>query len=242
MNRLIISFITFTIYLSSCSNQSHNLTVSGTIEGLRKGTLYFQKSNDTTIVTIDSLTINGNPDFTFSTNINSPEVLTLYLNKNDGNSLNDQLDFFAEAGTITINTSWDYFMSEAKITGSKSHDTWEEFKKVNGRFANTNLMLIKDIFEAEKQGNKKQADSLRNVSQKNSTRSYLYTLNFVINNKDSYVAPYLLLANMETINPKYLDSLNNTLPNEIKQSKYGMLLNEYIRNLQPKNDLLKNQN
>ncbi|WP_335966226.1 DUF4369 domain-containing protein [Galbibacter sp. PAP.153] len=227
MYRLLIASIIATVFVS-CGKEQNNMTVNGTVDGLRKGTLYFQKINDSTLVTLDSIEIDGNSNFSFSTSIESPEVFTLYLDKNDGNLLNDRLDFFGEPGNITIKTTRDYFAPEATIEGSKSNDTWTEYKKIRSKFSGKNLELIKDILQAEKDGDTALADSLNLVSKRNNTREYLYTLNFVLNHTDSYAAPYITLANVYNANIKYLDSINNSLTPEVAQSKYGKMLAKYI--------------
>ncbi|QLE01560.1 DUF4369 domain-containing protein [Galbibacter sp. BG1] len=223
---LLAALIAFTVV--SCGKENDNMTVKGTVEGLRKGTIYFQKIADSSLVTLDSVVINGQPDFNFSTHVESPEVFTLYLDKNDGNLLNDRLDFFGEAGTITINTSRDYFAPEAQVKGSKSHDTWMEYKKIATKFSEKNLELLKETLEASKDGKIELADSLQKVSNNNSKRSYLYTLNFIFNNSTSYAAPYITLTEAYNTNLKYLDSINNSLSEEVADSKYGKLLSDYI--------------
>ena len=92
--------------------------VSGRVDGLRKGTLFLQKVLDSTLINIDSIVINGNPEFNFKTKIESPEIYYLYLNKDDGDTLNDRVMFFAEKGEITINTLLKTFESSAKVSGS----------------------------------------------------------------------------------------------------------------------------
>lgn len=72
------------------------MMVTGTIKGLRKGTLYLQKIKDTVLVNLDSVTIDGNPDFTLTTSLKSPEVHYLYLDKEDADTLNDRILFFGE--------------------------------------------------------------------------------------------------------------------------------------------------
>ena len=81
----------------SCSSETENtMTVNGTIKGLKKGTLYLQHVEDTTLVTVDSLEIEGTGSFTFKTELESPEIFYLYLDKKDNNDINDRLLFFAE--------------------------------------------------------------------------------------------------------------------------------------------------
>ena len=47
----IIAVLAFSILVVSCSsNKEENMTVQGTIKGLKKGTLYLQKMQDTVLV------------------------------------------------------------------------------------------------------------------------------------------------------------------------------------------------
>ena len=55
------------------------MTVKGSVVGLRKGTLYLQKMQDTLLVSVDSTTVNGTPDLLFQTPIETDEVVYLYL-------------------------------------------------------------------------------------------------------------------------------------------------------------------
>ncbi|WP_370104751.1 DUF4369 domain-containing protein, partial [Winogradskyella sp.] len=71
---------------------------------MRKGTLFLQKIKDTNIINIDSVIINGKPYFEFNTPIETAEIFYLYLDKEDGDSLNDRILFFGEKNTIQINT------------------------------------------------------------------------------------------------------------------------------------------
>lgn len=228
------------LLLISCSEQKDTMTVQGTIDGLKKGTLYFQKVDDTTMVTLDSLVINGDPSFQFSTTVESPEMFYLYLDKADGNDMNDQLEFFGEAGAITINTTHDFFAAEAKVEGSASHEKYNEFMGMKNQFSEKNLDLIKKSFEAGKEGKLDLADSLNIAIDKNGQRGYLYTLNFVFNNKDSYVAPYVTLTELSGLTTKYLDSINKAITPEVANSKYGKALAEFVEEVKKQEDTAAN--
>lgn len=219
------------LLLISCSQKDDNMTVKGTVDGLKKGTLYFQKFEDTTLVTLDSLVINGDPSFAFSTHVESPEVFYLYLEKADGNDFNDQFEFFGEPGEITINSSHDYFASEAVVEGSASHAKLKEYRKMMGQFSDKNLELIKASLEAGQKGKQELVDSLNMAIDRVGQRGYLYTLNFVFNNTDSYVAPYIALTELNALNTKYLDSINKIISPEVAASKYGKRLAEYVEEI-----------
>lgn len=238
MNKLI-TLLFIALIAVSCGKETGNLTVKGTVKGLRKGKIYLQKVQDSALVSIDSVKIEGTPNFEFITTIESPEVITLYLDKNDGNNLNDRLDIFAEPGMITVETTRDYFAPEAKVEGSESHTKWQEYKKIRAKFGGENLDLIKEILEASKAGDITLADSLQTRSNQNAKRSYLYTINFVLNNTNSFVAPYITLVDAYNVNIKYLDSISNTLTPEVADSKYGKLLNEYIEDIKTESVVAK---
>ena len=69
-----------------------------------------------------------------SDDIIGSEMYYLYLNKDDGDSLNDRIPFFGEKGEIEINTRLSTFESSAKISGSKNQLILEEYNSMIRRF------------------------------------------------------------------------------------------------------------
>lgn len=227
MKRIFITAI-ITIFLTACTGTTENtMKVSGNVKGLKKGTLYLQHIPDSTLVTIDSLNVKGDGSFSFTTELESPEIFYLYLDKEDNNDINDRITFFGEPGEITINTSWNTFDLNAKITGSTSQEKLEEYQKVMSRFNTVDLEYIKSSLDPKNQ-NSAALDSLQDLSDKNLKRGYLYALNFAMNNTDSYIAPYIAVKEVADANIKFLDSINNALSTEVANSKYGKELKKYI--------------
>ena len=224
------------LFLLSCSGDSKDtMIVNGTIKGLKKGTLFLQQLQDSTLIVLDSIEINGNGDFNFETTIESPDIYYLYLDKNDFNDINDRITFFGEPGTIIIKTIWDAFDTEAKITGSKSNEKFEEYKKGMSRYNTKNLELLQARFDPKVQKDSLTLDSLTKQGDKNVYRSYAYALNFALNNKDSYVAPYIAVKEVGDANLKYLDSISKMLTPEVAESKYGKELKKYVEDLKTQN-------
>ena len=60
MNKIITVVIAALLILACSSKKNGNMIVKGNIKGLKKGTLYLQKMNDTAIVSIDSMNVYGN--------------------------------------------------------------------------------------------------------------------------------------------------------------------------------------
>ena len=65
MKKIVFALLAATL-LFACDKKDHgdaNLHITGTIKGLKQGKLYIKKIVDTSLVTIDSIIINGNPRF-----------------------------------------------------------------------------------------------------------------------------------------------------------------------------------
>lgn len=210
----------------SCGEKQHDLTVKGQIEGLKKGTIYLKKVNDSLLINVDSLVVNGSSEFELHGDLDSPEVFFLYLDKNSAE--NDRITFFADKGITEINTSLKNFVFDAKINGSKQHKKLEEYRTIISRLNGHNLDLIKENFEAQKAGDSAKLDTIQKRYDNIIKRKYLHAVNFALNNKDSEVAPYLALTEIYNANIRLLDTINNSLTPKVKDSKYGKELQRYI--------------
>lgn len=219
--------------LLSCgdADTENTMTVTGNVKGLKKGTLYLQHLPDSTLVTLDSLEIAGDGNFEFKTELESPEVFYLYLNKKDNNDINDRITFFGEPGIISIKTSWDTFDTKAKIEGSLTHKKLEEYRKVMTRFNTQNLEILRAASDPKLQQDSLAMDSIQKASDRNMLRGYLYALNFALNNKDSHIAPYIAITEVADAKVKLLDSIYNALIPEVAASKYGKRLKEHLEEI-----------
>jgi len=226
----ILFISTMLAVLISCgsSDTENTMTVTGNVKGLKKGTLYLQHIPDSTLVTLDSLEVDGDGNFSFKTELESPEIFYLYLNKKDANDVNDRITFFGEPGQITINTSWNTFDLNAKIEGSQTQKKLEEYQKTMSRFNMKNLEIIQNATNQEMAMDSVQLDSMQRLSNRNIQRGYAFALNFALSNKDSYIAPYIALNEVADANVIYLDSIYNSLTPEVIDSKYGKNLKRYL--------------
>ncbi len=228
----IVSLLVLTVLSFSCEKKTEDtMTVSGTIDGLKKGTLYLQHIKDSTLTTIDSLTLRGDGFFSFSHEIEAPEIFYLYLKKADNNDLNDRIAFFGEQGDILVKTKWNTFDSQPKISGSKSHETYAQCAEMLSKFNARALELGQASMHPEIQNDSLAIDSIVRSINKNMVSRYRYVLNFALTNADSYVAPYMALTEAAEANPKYLDSINRALTPKVARSKYGKALDSYVRSL-----------
>lgn len=229
MKKSIVLFFTL-LFLASCSKEvsKTNLHLTGNIKGLKKGTLFIQRVVDTSLVVLDTITIDGDSKFETDIDMKSAEMLYLFLDRGVTNSLDNNILFFAEPGTINIETNLDSYISSAKISGSKNQEKYEEYQKINSHFRNENLDMIEQKFLAMKNGNTKALDSLNTKQENNTKRKYLFATNFAINNSDYEASPYIALSDIYDINIKYLDTIQKSMSPKVAQSLYGKKLTEYV--------------
>ena len=158
MKKLLILGLLLLTY--SCSSDKNIMIVSGDIDGLKKGTIYLQKQKDSIIVSIDSMLINGQSDFSLEAIIDEPDIYFLYLDKNDGELLNDKITFFGNIGKININTRLQTFDSGYEISGSKNSELLSEYLSVKRKFNYQNLDLLEIFYKAKSEKNQKIIDSV----------------------------------------------------------------------------------
>ncbi|MEM0578700.1 DUF4369 domain-containing protein [Flavobacterium polysaccharolyticum] len=232
MKKTIFALVTLSTILACTKNESkNNLHLTGNVVGLKKGTLYIQRLKDTTLVTVDSIKIEGDSKFETNIPLESPEMFYLSLNRGVSNSLDNNLLFFAEPGNITIETNLDQFSYDAKITGSVNHDFYEEFKKIDSQFKDENLTIIEQKFKATKFNNIKKLDSLKTKEESNIKRRYLYATNFAVNHKEHEIAPYIALSEIYDINIKFLDTIQKSMTAKVAQSLYGKKLTKFVNEI-----------
>lgn len=229
MRKSIIVLLSIVVF-TSCSEKksTKNFVLTGNIKGLKKGTLYIQRINDTVLVAIDTIKINGDSHFYSEFDLQSPEMLYLVLDRGVSNSVDNNISFFAEKGKMNIETSLDFFTADVKITGSKNQELYDEYKKVVSRFVDQDLDLIEKRINALKDN--KIGDAVRIEEEQKGIlkRKYLYTTNFAVNHGDYEVAPYVALAEIYDINLKYMDTIQKSMTPKVAKSLYGKKLTDFI--------------
>lgn len=218
------------ILLIGCSEKksSKNFVLTGNIKGLKNGTLYIQRVKDTTLVAIDTIKISGDSHFTSEFDLQSPEMLYLFLDRGVTNSLDNNIPFFAEKGKMNIETSLDFFTADVKITGSKNQELYDEYKKVVSRFVDQDLDLIEKKINAIQAKKLEEVNKIEEEQKSVLKRKYLYTTNFAVNHADYEVAPYVALAEIYDINLKFMDTIQKSMTPKVAKSMYGKKLNDFI--------------
>lgn len=229
MYKSIIALFSILILVSCTEKKStKSFVLTGNVKGLKNGTLYIQRIKDTILVPIDTIKINGDSHFTSEFDLQSPEMLYLFLDRGVTNSVDNNITFFAEKGAMNIETSLDFFTADAKITGSKNQELYDEYKKVVSRYVDQDLDLIQKKFKAFQDKNTGEISKIEEKQKGILKRKYLYTTNFAVNHADYEVAPYVALAEIYDINLKYLDTIQKSMTPKVSKSLYGKKLINFI--------------
>ena len=229
MYKLVLTLCSVLMLVSCAEKKSDkNFLLTGSIKGLKNGTLYIQRIKDTLLVPIDTIKINGDSHFTSEFDLQSPEMLYLFLDRGVTNSVDNNISFFAEQGMLNIETSLDFFTADIKITGSKNQELYDEYRKVITRYVDQDLTLIEKKIKAYQA---KKMDEVNKIDEEQKDilkRKYLYTTNFAVNHADYEVAPYVALAEIYDINLKYLDTIQKSMTPKVSKSLYGKKLTAFI--------------
>ena len=229
INKILILLLSITIIYSCNNRESKNyMSVIGKIDGLRKGSLFLQKFVDSAFISIDSTKVNDDFEFNMGITIDEPDIYYLYLDKFDGDSLNDRIKFFGDIGEITINSRVNTFDSTAEILGSDNQTLMEEYISIIRKFNLENLDLLEIYYDSQINGNNRRFDSVNDAIDNLIKRKYLYSLNFATTNANHEISPYILTTEVPDANKELLKQVYDKFNDSIKVSKYGKLLMEMI--------------
>ncbi|WP_428225539.1 DUF4369 domain-containing protein [Flavobacterium sp.] len=231
MYKKIVLALSFA-FLASCGGEKTNdneVLLTGNIKGFKKGKLYVQRINDTTLVPLDTITLNGQSSFETKIALDSPEMLYLFLDRGQTNSKDNNLLFFAEPGKMNIETDLESFLANAKITGSKNQDLYQEYKNMISLFNEEQLNLLKAQVLGTRADKNYTAQSNQAKQDQLLKRRYLYAANYAITHADYEVAPYIALTDIYDMQPRFLDSIAKKMTPKVAKSKYGKKFTAYLK-------------
>ena len=202
------------------------MTVKVNVENLKKGNVYLQKVSDSTLINIDSVFVKKNESIILKYKIDSPELFYLNL---DISNIENRIEFFGEKGEININTSLEKFNSDFNITGSSADSIYRDYLSVIKKFNNQRLDLIKLSFDVAKTETNDSLIKIQNQINSLDKRQYLYNLNYAVSNGDSYISPLIAINEFSDSGKIVLDTIKNSMSNEVLDSKYGKIFNDILK-------------
>ena len=114
------------ILIVGCSTPTKNMQVNVNVKGLKKGTLYLERVEDSLIVAIDSFVVSREENAVLGTNLKYSELFYVQLDRNNPGDKNNRIPFFGDQGEITIHTTLDDYVTNAEITGSPTQEVYLE--------------------------------------------------------------------------------------------------------------------
>lgn len=202
------------------------MTVKVNVENFKKGNVYLQKVSDSTLINIDSIFVKKNESIILKYKIDSPELFYLNL---DISNIENRIEFFGEKGEININTSLEKFNSDFNITGSSADSIYRDYLSVIKKFNNQRLDLIKLSFDVAKTETNDSLIKVQNQINSLDKRQYLYNLNYAVSNGDSYISPLIAINEFSDSGKIVLDTIKNSMSNEVLDSKYGKIFNDILK-------------
>jgi GTPase len=101
-----------------------------------------------------------------------------------------------------------------------------EYFSIIRKYNLQNLDLLEIFYNAQITDNQKRIDSVNERLENLIKRKYLYSLNFSITNAQNEISPYIAVSQIPDANKDLLRKVYDTLPENIKVSKYGKVLME----------------
>jgi hypothetical protein len=229
MKKYFFFLLALVITVACTDSSSEGFSLSGEIEGVKVGSIYLQRLQDSVLVNVDSAVFDGKSTFKLKTELQGPEILYLHLDVKDGKEFNDRILFFAEDTTMQINSTLAKFDKNAVITGSKNQDIYSEFKKNNDELNKVYTAIIKrDMSLTSETRTQAITDSINTAYDKYLKKKVLYAINYAQLHKDKEVAPFILVAEASEANPLLLEGVYQKMPKKIQTTIYGKQLSELI--------------
>jgi hypothetical protein len=220
-----IKALIIVIILASCSN-NNELILDVEIKDLKKGKLVLTKHNDSVFQPIDSFNVNGQKNIVFKHELNEPQFLFLNLFTNESYEPLS-LSFFAEKGQIKLVTSLEKYGYELKVTGSKNDSIYRKYLKLNKKFNDEKVDLIKKSFEKRKSQENDSVIIIDDLLLKLNKRQFLHNANYVIRNKNYEISPYLAITDLKD-SKIILDTVYKSLSDKVLKSKYSLILKSLL--------------
>ena len=208
------------------------MQVTVEVKGLKKGNLYLERVQDSVLLAVDSVFLGREESVVLQADLDHPELFYILLDRNQTDDIDNRIPFFGQAGEISIQTTLDDYVTKAQVSGSPTQEIYNSYLGVIRQFNNEELDLIAAYLKAQISEN---VDSLALVEQQTSSlskRKILFTVNFAINNANSVVAPYLALSELSTVSKSLLDTIADSMSEDVANSRYGTLFTDYISELE----------
>ena len=227
-----ITKLFFIALLGSCSAPKKDMQVTVEVENLKKGTLYLERVQDSTLVAVDSISIGNDDAIVLQSDLDHPELFYILLDRNQTGDIDNRIPFFGQAGEISIQTTLDDYVTKAEVSGSPTQEIYNSYLQVIRQFNNEELDLLAAYLQAQLRKNTDSLALIKKQTASLSKRKVLFAVNFAVNNANSVVAPYLALSELPKVSKSFLDTIAASMSDDVANSRYGMLLTDFLSELE----------
>jgi peroxiredoxin len=227
MKKLVIALLA--IFALACKGPQNNggFLIKGTIKGLSQKVAILERRKDGNWEKIDSClidTVKGK--FELKGKLDAPELLYISFGKGMMTRL------FVENSEIEL-TADSVHQQNPKVTGSKSNDEYRFFMDQSDTISKELIAISKDYGTAQKANDtvlmKKLDETYSKISESIEKKDREFSINFVKENKKSFVSPYFLLNKLSyEMEVGQMDSLVNGFDTTLNKSVYVIALKERI--------------
>jgi len=215
----------------SCSEPQNtkkegNFKLHVTITGMPDSTMVFLKErSDARWITLDSSLLKSEKSV-LSGNIDSPDVYYLTID-----NVRSAFPIFIEQGEINFMADIKNLRSY-KVENSKTHSDYENFmSNVLGSFDQKVQALGSKYGIAQRNGDTAEVTRLENEYESIQNDKKNAMLNFVKENSNSVVGPYIIYANSYMFDLDQLEDAVNSTDKTLANNKYVKLLNDKVTTL-----------
>lgn len=221
----LLYFLAAGLILASCSGNKEQFTLRGEIKGVDTGMVFLQKFNADSWQKIDSVKLEKG-SFAFKGQIGSPEMWFVAMPARQV-----FVPVFMEPAKIKVEIYADS-MDKSVITGSATHDTYQQFMKINGEINKKMETVYQEWKEAKKAQDSaamKRTDSISNTLDQELKKALV---DFAKAHSASVVAPYIVMRNSWQFELPDLEGIVATFDTTLNKSVYTQALKERIAVLQ----------
>lgn len=221
MKNLGLLFIVL-IFLAACQSNSAKYRITGTIAGLDSGIVYLVKAEAGQAVTLDTVKL-VNGTFKMEGDAGVTELHYLRLNERDYFA-----QFFLENAKIKVESYKDSLRA-TKVTGSPTTDVFnsylDELNVMNEKMSEYQQQFA----SAAASGNQQEMDRIRIDVEAASDNMTVFAKNFVRENSNSVVAPFITLTQLVSqLEYNDLKTLVDGFSADLSESVYLKQLNEIL--------------
>ncbi len=227
-NHWIFLILSSTIVLS-CSEttiQKNDLTINAHIKGLRKATVYLHQNINGEIVSVDSLQVEDTENFTFTKNIEHPDLYWIQIKNRI------PLPIFAEPGVpISLKAHMDS-LHTYKAYGTQTQQDLTRFLS----YMRNRDLSYQDYYNSYMQALRNQdeygASQWLTKMRKNRESKTMIALNYATKNGATQLSPFIALNYLpQSLQKRWYDSIYLNLNDSIKQTFFGKELGAYIKGM-----------